>query len=134
MVELSTGLPVAAAGRERTSISPTSWPTMHPSHSSGAADGGWTWKFDTNAMSGRRFGEPFNEHLAAANCRCALIYAADSALVTAEMARYMNGLMGPDAPMVVIPAAQHHLTLDQPLALVAALRTLLDVWQRADAR
>jgi len=103
-------------------------------HSVKAADGGWTWKFDTNAMSGRRFAEPFNEHLAAANCRCALIYASDSALVTAEMARYMNGLMGPDAPMVVIPAAQHHLTLDQPLAFVVALRTLLDVWQRADAR
>ncbi|MDA1097934.1 MAG: alpha/beta hydrolase [Proteobacteria bacterium] len=101
-------------------------------HSVKAVDGGWTWKFDTNAMSGRRFAEPFHEHLQAANCRCALFYAAHSALVTAEMARYMNSLMGPKAPMVVIPAAQHHLTLDQPLAFVAALRTLLDAWQRAD--
>ena len=102
-------------------------------HSLKAVAGGWTWKFDANAMAGRRFAEPFGEHLAAANCRCALFYAADSALVKADMARYMNGLMGAKAPMVVIPAAQHHLTLDQPLAFVAALRTLLEGWLRADA-
>ena len=101
-------------------------------HSVKEADGGWTWKFDTNAMAGRRFAEPFHEHLQTANCRGALFYAADSALVTAEMARYMHSLMGPKAPLVVIPAAHHHLILDQPLAFVAALRTLLDGWQRAD--
>lgn len=102
-------------------------------HSVKAVEGGWTWKFETDAMAGRRFAEPFHEHLQAANCRSALIYAADSALVTDEMARYMNRLMGPKAPMVIIPAAQHHLTLDQPLAFVTALRTLLDTWQRSNA-
>lgn len=101
-------------------------------HSLKAVEGGWTWKFDTNAMAGRRFAEPFHEHLQAANCRAALFIAADSALVTDEMARYTNGLMGPNAPLVVIPAAQHHLMLDQPLAFVAALRTLLASWRRGD--
>ena len=99
-------------------------------HSLKEMEGGWTWKFDSNAMSGRRFAEPFHEHLAAVNCPTALFIGADSALVTDEMARYTNGLMGPDAPLIVIPAAQHHLMLDQPLAFVAALRVQLANWQR----
>ncbi len=102
-------------------------------HSIKQVDGGWTWKFDTNAMAGRRFAEPFHEHLAAANCRSALFIAANSALVTDDMARYTRSLMGTKAPLVVIPAAHHHLILDQPLAFVAALRTLLASWQADDA-
>ncbi|MDP6876889.1 MAG: alpha/beta hydrolase, partial [Alphaproteobacteria bacterium] len=101
-------------------------------HSIKAAEGGWRWKFDGNAMSGRRFAEPFHEHLQAANCRSALFIGAGSALVTEEMARYTNSLMGPKAPLVVIPAAQHHLMLDQPLAFVAAVRTQLEGWRRED--
>ncbi|MBK6660167.1 MAG: hypothetical protein IPG43_19365 [Proteobacteria bacterium] len=38
--------------------------------------------------------------------------------------------MGPLAPIIEIPEAQHHLLLDQPLAFVAALRTLLASWRR----
>jgi len=98
-------------------------------HAIKAVDGGFTWKFDTNAMAGRRFAEPFHEHLAAASCRGAFFWAENSALVTDEMAHYTTSLLGPDAPLVVIPAAHHHLILDQPLAFVAALRTLLAAWE-----
>jgi hypothetical protein len=31
-------------------------------------------------------------------------------------------------PSVAIPDSEHHIMVDQPLALVAALRTLLAVW------
>jgi hypothetical protein len=31
-------------------------------------------------------------------------------------------------PRIVIPDSEHHIMVDQPLALVAALRTLLAVW------
>ena len=101
-------------------------------HSIKEVEGGFTWKFDTNAMAGKRFAEPFHEHLAAANCRPAMFRAGKSALVTDEMARYTNQLMGPKAPLVVIPDAHHHLILDQPLAFVAALATLLETWKRED--
>ena len=101
-------------------------------HSVKEVDGGWSWKFDPNAMAGRRFAEPFHTHLKAANCRAALFIAANSALVTLKMAQYTNSLMGPKAPLVIIPAAHHHLMLDQPLAFVAALRTQLAGWQRED--
>ncbi|MBT3334069.1 MAG: alpha/beta fold hydrolase, partial [Rhodospirillaceae bacterium] len=46
-------------------------------HSIKSGEGGWIWKFDTHAMAGRRFAEPFHEHLAAANCPSALFVAAE---------------------------------------------------------
>ena len=99
-------------------------------HSLKPVDGGWTWKFDPAVMGARRFGEPFNEDLQALTCRAALIFGESSALVTRQTATYMSQLMGPEAPIIEIPEAQHHVMLDQPLAFVAALRTLLDSWSR----
>ncbi len=93
---------------------------------------GWSWKFDGEAMGSRRFGEPFHEYLQAVRCRAALIFGQKSALVSRGTAAYMSSLMGPEAPIVEIPEARHHVTLDQPLAFVAALRALLQAWVRAE--
>ena len=101
-------------------------------HSLVPAEGGWTWKFDGAAMGTRRFGEPFREYLQAVRCRAALIFGEKSALVSRETASYMSSLMGPSAPIVEVPEAQHHVMLDQPLAFVAALRMLLQSWIRAE--
>ena len=78
-------------------------------------------------MGRRRFGEPFDEFLKAVSCRAALIYGARSELVTRRTADYMSTLMGPEAPIIAIPDAAHHVTLDQPLAFVSALSALLEV-------
>jgi pimeloyl-ACP methyl ester carboxylesterase len=102
-------------------------------HSLMAVDGGWTWKFDGAALGARRFGEPFREYLQAVRCRAALIFGEKSALVSRGTASYMSQLMGPLAPIVEVPEAQHHVMLDQPLAFVAALRMLLESWIRAEA-
>ena len=101
-------------------------------HSLMPGEGGWTWKFDGAAMGTRRFGEPFREYLQAARCRAALIFGENSALVLRGTASYMSQLMGPLAPIVEVPEAQHHVMLDQPLAFVAALRMLLESWIRAE--
>ncbi|HEX7969269.1 MAG TPA: alpha/beta hydrolase [Stellaceae bacterium] len=101
-------------------------------HSLMPVEGGWTWKFDGAAMGTRRFGEPFREYLQAARCRAALIFGEKSALVSRYTASYMSSLMGPEAPIVEVPEAQHHVMLDQPLAFVAALRMLLESWIRAE--
>lgn len=101
-------------------------------HSLLESEGAWTWKFDVNAMGSRRSNEPFNEHLGNMRCRSALLFGQNSALVSRETARYMSELMGAQAPIVEIPEAQHHVMLDQPLAFVASLRTLLDAWVRAE--
>jgi pimeloyl-ACP methyl ester carboxylesterase len=38
---------------------------------------------------------------------------------------------GPGVPVTTLPQSGHHPMLDQPLALVAALRTRLDDWATA---
>jgi pimeloyl-ACP methyl ester carboxylesterase len=101
-------------------------------HSLMRVEGGWTWKFDGAAMGARRFGEPLREYLQAVRCRAALMFGERSALVSRKTAAYMSQLMGPLAPIVEVPEAQHHVMLDQPLAFVAALRMLLENWIRAE--
>jgi pimeloyl-ACP methyl ester carboxylesterase len=101
-------------------------------HSLMPVEGGWTWKFDGGAIGARRFGEPFREYLQAVTCPAALIFGEHSALVSRKTASYMSQLMGPKAPIVEVPEAQHHVMLDQPLAFVAALRMLLENWIRGE--
>ena len=103
-------------------------------HSLRETPAGWTWKFDIATMNGRRWDEPFHDFLQQTPCRRALIYGADSALVSRDTAEHMAELMGPQAPVVEIPAAHHHLMLDQPIAFISALRAILAGWVGADAR
>jgi pimeloyl-ACP methyl ester carboxylesterase len=64
-------------------------------------------------------------------CRSALIFGENSKLVSRDRASYIASLMGPKAPIIELPRAQHHLQLDQPLAFVAAVRALLETWSRS---
>ena len=91
---------------------------------------GWTWKFDPRAMHHRRFAEPYHSYLAGAGCPVALVHGDDSALVTPQVIAFMRTLMGEDAPVIGIPEARHHLTLDQPMAFVTAVRAVLGGWMR----
>jgi pimeloyl-ACP methyl ester carboxylesterase len=36
-----------------------------------------------------------------------------------------------DTPQIVIPDSEHHIMVDQPLALVAAIRAVLATWAAA---
>lgn len=90
--------------------------------------GGWTWKFDVAARGAAHFDEPLADYLKNMPCRKALVYGAESAMVTAEVAEYMANLFAADDPIIRIPAAHHHLILDQPLAFVAALREIFAGW------
>ncbi len=95
-------------------------------HSVHEVPGGWTWKFDPVVFRRQRL--PVGERLPEAGCRLALIYGQHSAIVPPDIAAYTAAMMGPEAPVAVIPDAHHHLLLDQPLAFVAALRALLLAW------
>ncbi len=90
---------------------------------------GWTWKFDPNLFTHTMV--PLNEQLAAVKIRVALFRGHHSVVVPADTAEYMYELMGREAPVITIPEAHHHLFLDQPLAFVAALRTLLADWEHS---
>lgn len=96
-----------------------------------AGDGGqaWTWRFDP------RVGPlgPGNPALALREARCpvAIGWGSESELVTPPVAAYACGLAGATAPKVEIAGARHHVMVDQPLALVSALRVLLQTWPGA---
>ena len=93
---------------------------------------GWTWKFDPGLF--RHTLVPLRDQLASVGCRVALLRGELSVIVPEDTADYMYGLMGRNAPVVSIPQAHHHLTLDQPLAFVASLRTLLADWEHSIPR
>ncbi len=91
---------------------------------------GWTWKFDPELFN-RSVVAPPGETLRQVRCRVALLRGEHSVIVPPDIASYMYDLLDRHAPVISIPEAHHHLTLDQPLAFVAALRTLLGEWQHS---
>jgi pimeloyl-ACP methyl ester carboxylesterase len=95
-------------------------------------DAGWTWKFDPHLFDQTLVS--MREQLASVRCRLALFRGEYSTIVPEDTASYMYGLMGGNAPVISIPEAHHHLILDQPLAFVAALRTLLADWDHSTPR
>jgi len=89
----------------------------------------WTWRFDPQ-VAPLGPGNPA-QALREAACPMAIGWGSESALVTPPVAAYACELAGPLAPRIEIPGARHHVMVDQPLALVAALRALLQVWPPA---
>lgn len=99
-------------------------------HSLRRTSEGWSWKFDPRVFLSRR-GEALADHLRGARCRVALFRGEYSRVVPPETGDYMYELLGRESPLVEIPEAHHHLMLDQPLAFVAAVRTLLADWEHS---
>ena len=98
-----------------------------PDAVSGDPDG-WTWRFDPMMMKKFNHADLFALHGRDVK-RVAHIIGDRSALTDPDIfARAHADLMPADAPKIVIPDCAHHVMVDQPLALVAALRTLLAVW------
>lgn len=90
-------------------------------------DGGWSWKFDPHIF--------VRPHLTPAGltkvgCRLAL-FRAEHGILSAEMSESMYDRLGRAAPVIEIPAAGHHVMLDQPIALVTGIRTLLSDWDHS---
>jgi pimeloyl-ACP methyl ester carboxylesterase len=89
--------------------------------------GGWTWKFDPGVFAREHFTPDLLTRL---DCRVAL-FRAEHGIVTQQLSDVMYDRLGRAAPVVEIPVAGHHIMLDQPIALVAALRTLLSDWDHS---
>lgn len=99
-------------------------------HSLTETPAGWTWKFDPHLFTHTMIS--MRDQLAGIRCRFALFRGESSTVVPADTAEYMYELAGRRAPVISIPQARHHLILDQPLAFVAALRTLLADWAHSE--
>lgn len=90
-------------------------------------DGGWTWRFDPNIFLRSRM-DP--EELAEATCKVALIRG-ERGMATTDITSVVADRLGGYVPVTLIPDSGHHIMLDQPIALIAALQTLLGQWSSA---
>jgi len=99
-------------------------------HSLRAVEGGFSWKFDPQIWRHFSIGD-MAARLKATRCRIAVLRGEQSILMPALIGAYMFNLLGRSAPVMDIPEAQHHVMLDQPLALTAALRALLADWEHS---
>jgi len=92
---------------------------------------GWTWKFDPSIWQRFSVSRPERDLLRQTRCRIALFRGDKSILWDADVQDYMHDLLDREVPFIGIPEARHHVMLDQPLAFVAALRTLLQEWRHS---
>lgn len=93
---------------------------------------GWSWKFDPAVFDVSLARQPANEEklersMAEMPCRIGYIRS-ESGLVSPEMAERIRSMLELRGPFVELAEAGHHPMLDQPLPLVATLRTLLEMW------
>jgi pimeloyl-ACP methyl ester carboxylesterase len=94
---------------------------------------GWVWKFDPTIFDGEFLEpRPSNEEsmeTMIAQMRCRMGYLrCEAGVVHTAMAQQIRDLLQLRGPFVELAAAGHHPMLDQPLPLVATVRTLLEFW------
>jgi pimeloyl-ACP methyl ester carboxylesterase len=95
-------------------------------------NGEWGWKFD-QALLAKLVPQPEFSALWAGPvpCRVAVLHA-QHGLMSAATADLVRSRLGRGSLVVELPAAGHHVMLDQPLSLVAALRAVLASWAAPD--
>lgn len=94
---------------------------------------GWIWKFDPVMFESLEI-DDLEPHLARIRRPWVFLRGAFSEIVPAEVEDFLNRSFGRPMPFVVIPDAHHHLILDQPLAFIAAVRAILEIWGHRTSR
>ena len=93
---------------------------------------GWSWKFDPmvfhrNENDMAKWAQT-PQRIVNLPHRLGIVYGEKSRLFDDDSAAFLRELGGSHIPMIAVPEAEHHLMLDQPLALVTALRAVLALW------
>ncbi|HZZ34285.1 MAG TPA: alpha/beta hydrolase [Caulobacteraceae bacterium] len=90
---------------------------------------GWTWRFDP-FLWGKLNREGMAEAPTTGLAPMAHIYGDQSNIIKRhhQMPGGGRDMIPPGTPQIVIPDSEHHIMVDQPLALVAAIRALLACW------
>ncbi|ANZ23568.1 alpha/beta fold hydrolase [Rhodococcus aetherivorans] len=89
--------------------------------------GGWSWKFDALRMTKDR-----RTSLESFEAKCRIAYfRSENGIVGPDLLARMRPQFGPDALVTDLPVAGHHPVIDQPLAVVTAVRTVLAAWSPA---
>lgn len=94
-----------------------------------APDGrvGWTWRFDPELWTKLTRDDAWPS-VAAPGCPLAFVSGQHSLITTPAIVAEQKTKAPPGTPFIEIADAHHHLMIDQPLALVAVLRTLFAAW------
>jgi pimeloyl-ACP methyl ester carboxylesterase len=87
----------------------------------------WTWRFDPRVVKGGPV-VPVSAYLAKSRTPLAFIAGARSPLTNKTVENFVRGTVPPGTPWIEIPDSNHHVPVDQPLALVAALSALFECW------
>lgn len=90
-------------------------------------DEGFVWKFDEELSSHMKATGDIVQDLQSVTCRIALIYGQNSASFSAKSAAHMKELQ-PALEVFELTDAQHHLFLDQPIAFMDQLTSILNLW------
>jgi len=93
-------------------------------HSLKEIEGGWTWKFDERLMP-KHDDAKARDILGAIQAPVTFIYGDASAIVSRQHAHDIVSCLRNGHGPIAIPESHHHVLLDQPLSLVAALRGVL---------
>ena len=94
-------------------------------HSLMRVDGGWAWKFDEELPLTLKGGERRPEDYSGLSLPVGIIHGGLSESCTPGAVDYTMGLIPGEVPVIEIPDAQHHVFLDEPLAFVDALATIV---------
>ena len=89
---------------------------------------GWTWKFDPFLWSKLDRSQMQQVQRGPPAVPIAQISGDRSAIMRRRELGAQGDFVPSGVPHAIIPDSEHHIMVDQPLALVAALRTLLAVW------
>lgn len=111
---------------------PPVWMTEHVArHSLREEADGWTWKADPalSHRTSRRRRSDIASMLDRMTGPVAVLYGERSAIVGRDVLDFVAERLPRPVPIVGIPAAHHHVQLDQPLAVVAALGAVLAMWE-----
>jgi pimeloyl-ACP methyl ester carboxylesterase len=98
-------------------------------HSLHEADGAWRWRFDPAFFTRIERWDSWPA-LACPACPLAFVHGEHSHIATPEVVARQRAHAPAGTPFIEIADAHHHLMIDQPLALVAVLRTLCALWAR----
>lgn len=96
-------------------------------------DNGWVWKFDPEIFGGDLLEQtPAEQEIVGDTftripCRVGYLRC-ENGFVPPEMAEQIRSMLQLRGPFVELALAGHHPMLDQPLPLVATVRTLLEFW------
>ncbi|MEV0945254.1 alpha/beta hydrolase [Rhodococcus sp. NPDC049939] len=91
--------------------------------------GGWSWKFDPAFFTRKS-----SDQLGGSDPRCRIaFFRAENGIISDAIMEGMRHRFGPTAVVVEIPDAGHHVMIDQPLALVVGIRSVLASWDAEDS-